>query len=236
MLEVSLRFRHGCAVNKLSDAYPEVTMAQWCNFAVEVIEIQTADPGVADAMERDLARLSGKGFKLLAESVPGGTTRTLLLECQHTNRDTVSAVVERHGCIYLPPIIYQGGWEHYRFVVFDEKKLKPLFKTLEERGQVELLRKRPVVGELMRNLFFVSTTDLLNDLTEKQARALLAAVEDGYYRVPRKTRYEDIARRRKTPRTTFEEHARKAESKIISRVAPYVALHFRDSKPAKTRK
>jgi hypothetical protein len=63
-------------------------------------------------------------------------------------------------------------------------------------------------------------------MTAKQAESLLVAVDSGYYSVPRKTRFDDIARRMGTPRTTYEEHVRKAESKVINSVAPYLSIYF----------
>jgi hypothetical protein len=35
---------------------------------------------------------------------------------------------------------------------------------------------------------------------------------------------EQIAGKRKVPRTTYEEHLRKAESKILQAIAPYVRM------------
>ncbi|HZW55068.1 MAG TPA: helix-turn-helix domain-containing protein [Nitrososphaerales archaeon] len=52
------------------------------------------------------------------------------------------------------------------------------------------------------------------------------AVQQGYYQVPRKVRFGYMSERAKIPRTTYEEHVRQAESKIIQSVAPYLSLFF----------
>jgi hypothetical protein len=60
----------------------------------------------------------------------------------------------------------------------------------------------------------------------------LAALEYGYYQVPKKATAEEIATEHKVPRTTFEEHLRKAESKILRAMAPCVRMYA--SRPQQT--
>lgn len=234
VLEVSFRFRHGCDVNKLSQKYPEVTMTHWCNFTVEVLEIHTRDRALAEEMRKELARLSTKGVKVLSQNVEGAGSQMLMLECKHKRGNTIDDMIEAHGCLYMPPVLYRGGWENYRMIAFDEGTLRKLFKTLESKGEVELVTKRSLKESSLTRSFVLSTDQLLGDLTPKQASALLAAVEHGYYRVPRKVRTEDIAKRKKVPRTTFEEHVRKAEAKVITSVAPYVAMYATGEAEAKS--
>ncbi|MGQ0535038.1 MAG: helix-turn-helix domain-containing protein [Methanobacteriota archaeon] len=225
MFEVQFRFRHGCEVNRLSDLYPEVPIGHWCNFRVEILEFNTKDPEVADAMRRDLARLYGRAPKSVKALSTAGRVTTVVTKCDHKQGRTISHLVERFGCLYLPPVVYQGGYEHYRIVAFDDRQLARLFAALAKRGEVHLERKGRLESELLGRMFMISASEVLSDLTEKQATALLAAVEGGYYRVPRMVRTEDIAKRRRVPRTTFEEHVRKAESKVINAMAPYLALY-----------
>ncbi|HEV8359183.1 MAG TPA: helix-turn-helix domain-containing protein [Candidatus Thermoplasmatota archaeon] len=225
MLEVSFRFRHGCALSKLSERHPTVVIGQWCNFAVEVVEIHTGDPSLGGQLEQELLSLKKEGFKALARAQNGNTTQMLVLKCGHKRRGTISALIEDTGCLYLPPIVYRGGWEHYRMVAMSDDGLRQAMAALRKKGDVELVSKKPLKGELLGRALMMPASDILEELTPKQASALLAAIEHGYYRVPRRTRTEDIARSRKVPRTTFEEHVRKAESKVLNAMAPYVAMY-----------
>jgi len=61
-------------------------------------------------------------------------------------------------------------------------------------------------------------------LTDKQVNSLLAAIEYGYYQIPKKVTTEEIASKHNVPRTTFEEHLRKAESKTLLAMAPYIRM------------
>jgi len=53
--------------------------------------------------------------------------------------------------------------------------------------------------------------------------------------LPRKTDVQTIASRRRVPRTTFQEHLKKAENKLVSSVIPYIELYKRAS-PEKRRR
>ena len=53
----------------------------------------------------------------------------------------------------------------------------------------------------------------------------MIALDLGYYSLPKKMTAEEIAVKNKVPRTTFEEHLRKAESKIMRAMTPYVRMY-----------
>jgi len=70
---------------------------------------------------------------------------------------------------------------------------------------------------------------LFSDLTEKQMDALLTAYSHGYYRLPRKSDIQTIASRKRVPRTTFQEHLKKAENKLVVSLVPYIQLYKKAS-------
>jgi predicted DNA binding protein len=70
-----------------------------------------------------------------------------------------------------------------------------------------------------------SLSSVFSELTGKQVDSLLSALEYGYYQVPKKMTAEEIASKHHVPRTTFEEHLRKAESKVLCAIAPYVRMY-----------
>jgi len=75
--------------------------------------------------------------------------------------------------------------------------------------------------------FLLSLSSLFGNLTEKQMKALLAAIEGGYYEIPKRTTADELAGKLGTPRSTLEEHIRKAESKIVLAMAPYMMMYAR---------
>ncbi len=225
MLGISFRLKHACVFGKLSGQFPHITFSNWCNYALEIMEYQTRDAPTADAIQKGFAQLSKLGFKVLSPSARGGNTQTVLMRCAHKPGQSVDEVIERHGALVLYPVVYRDGWEHYRIVAVDETKVQELFETLRQKGDLEITMKKRTEEGLLSHSFLVSTGELFAELTSKQTDALRAAIDHGYYQVPRKIRFEDIAKARKTPRTTFEEHVRKAESKIMQSLKPYVSIY-----------
>src|SRR6266568_5098387 len=84
------------------------------------------------------------------------------------------------------------------------------------------------VGSVVRdNTFLLSLGSLFGNLTEKQMKAMLAAVEGGYYEIPKRTTADELAAKLGQPRSTLEEHIRKAESKVVLAMAPYMMMYAR---------
>ncbi|MFX0206656.1 MAG: helix-turn-helix domain-containing protein, partial [Candidatus Hodarchaeota archaeon] len=56
--------------------------------------------------------------------------------------------------------------------------------------------------------------------SERQLEALILAVKQGYYEIPRKVPTEELASRLAIGRRTFIEHLHKAENKIFRALVP----------------
>ncbi len=55
----------------------------------------------------------------------------------------------------------------------------------------------------------------------------MCAVENGYYEIPKRITADDLARKQGRLLSTLEEHIRKAESKIVLAMAPYMMMYAR---------
>jgi predicted DNA binding protein len=62
-------------------------------------------------------------------------------------------------------------------------------------------------------------------MTTMQLNALATSMALGYYQLPRRTSTGRMAESLRVPRTTFQEHRKKAESKLMAALAPYVLTH-----------
>jgi len=80
----------------------------------------------------------------------------------------------------------------------------------------------------------VNADAVFSNLTQKQVDALLVSYNHGYYRIPRKSSLSSIARNRRVARTTFEEHLRKAENKLVTNLIPYLRLFERTLQAGKS--
>jgi predicted DNA binding protein len=127
-------------------------------------------------------------------------------------------------CVDVQPTTYNTGWEYYTVLSFDPSDFKNLFTTLGKLGPLEVTSKKTYRGAAQESLTF-SLHGLFSRLTSRQLDAYMNAVDGGYYAVPRRTTIGKIARGRKVARTTFDEHLRKAESKVALAIAPYLRIY-----------
>lgn len=223
--EIDLRLQHDCPYTQFSKDHPSVVVSHWCNWSRDVLEIaapEPTEPGMRAAVRRLLARLGARTIR----SVPGGPGARVVL--QHCSCDRLPPptlpTIEKRNCLNLQPMVYHGGWERYRIVAFSDRDLRELFRDLGRRCTVELVSRRTVPEGSVHRSLTVSTGSLLHGLTEKQARALVAALDHGYYNLPRSATSVEIARRLGTPRTSFVDHLRKAQNKVIQSVGPYLRM------------
>jgi predicted DNA binding protein len=107
-------------------------------------------------------------------------------------------------------------------IAFDEVRTRDLFKDFNKRGPTELIRKRELPLTVLPSTVWVNT--LFGDMTSKQMDALLKAHRYGYYTSPREVTTENIAKSLGVSRSTYEEHLRKAENRIVGNLIPYLQL------------
>jgi hypothetical protein len=227
MFEVEFKVQHDCPYTRFSLKHPEVRLVEWCNNNVHVAEVDCADIETYTRVEPDLKELLlWKGGKILKKNFLEGNLQLIVRTCICSKiSPTVLDVVERHSCLMVQPEVYYGGWENYRVIGFREKDYKLMFEELNRLGPVQILRKRVIPDRSIRDFFVISVSSVFSELTERQVDSLLAAVEYGYYQIPKKVTAEEIAIKHKIPRTTFEEHLRKAESKTFLAMAPYIRMY-----------
>jgi predicted DNA binding protein len=131
----------------------------------------------------------------------------------------------------------EDGWEVYHVVSFGDTHSRQLFKALRAGDrEVELLSKRTLRVNPLLNTPRAGVGALFDGLTDKQAEALVLAHRHGLYASPRRVTAADIADGVGVSRSTYEEHLRKAESRIVGNLMPYLELHVKarkakDAKP-----
>jgi len=117
-------------------------------------------------------------------------------------------------------------------IVFRHEDLEELLRRLEKWGWVyKILRKVPFNGFIASSLTLTADA-LFSNLTDKQIDAMLTAYRHGYYNLPRNSDVQTIAAKERVPRTTFQEHLKKAENKIVAGLVPYIQL-FNHAPPEK---
>jgi predicted DNA binding protein len=227
MFEVTFKAKHECPYVHFSLKHPDVRIVEWCNRRTDVLEVECNDIETFNRIEPDLQTLLlWKGGRVLRKTFRERNIQVITKTCKDSRiSPSVSGIIEKNSFLEVPPVIYHDGWETHKAIGFRDNDFKKLFKDLNNLGSVEVVRKRVYPEASMIDTFAISTSTAFSELTMKQAEAIAAALEYGYYQVPKKVTTEELALRQKVPRTTFEEHLRKAESKVLHALAPYIILY-----------
>lgn len=108
-----------------------------------------------------------------------------------------------------PVLIDSNGDNFYTIGSWDRGELNKFLDFVSKRYEVELLK----IGK--RKLSNFSLAKLRPELTEKQKSAIELAIKNGYYKYPRKTSVEKLAKISKISFSAFHAHLRKAEQKLL---------------------
>lgn len=220
LFEVVLKVTHDCPYCDISRKFPSLKMFEWCNREHEVIEIIVEDDEQYSAVMEEISKLSGIIDKLSDRDKIHLVTKT----CSCSYGKSVSKNIDACNLLHVMPVVYEQGWEYHRAIAFKHEDLERLLQLLEEKGFVfEILRKIPFDGFLGSSLTLTADA-LFSELTERQMDALLTAYRNGYYRLPRKADVKTIAFKERVPRTTYQEHLKKAENKLVAALVPYIQL------------
>jgi predicted DNA binding protein len=236
MFELFFRFQpgpgHGDQYNSLTEKFPTARFSLWCNGGTDVLEIEASGFSSYEELQKEItattrAHLDGKIIsKTYMQDKFQLVARTCCCSSDHKGTP-ISPIINRAGFMRIPPLVLAGGWEYHRLVGYDDNDLKGLLRGLDRIGTAEVLHKKSVSEGMTDDTFLLSLSSLFGQLTEKQMKALLTAVENGYYEIPKRITADDLARKQGQPRSTLEEHIRKAESKIVLAMAPYMMMYAR---------
>lgn len=195
----------------LATAETDASLELWCNEHCDLLHIRGPSAESVVARVEDAVgvreRLDHDGEVLLITD-----------DClRRREPNAIEAYLVRNDCLLLPPVRYEGGAKLCRVLALDPSSLTAVYRELVADGtavDVRSKRHANVVAEGAPP----SPADLLPDLSPRQYDALRAAVEGGYYEIPRRTTTDELAARLGVGRRTAEEHLRRAENKIIGAV------------------
>ncbi len=217
------------AYNRLSKRFPDARMSLWCNGSTDIMEIESAGLANFEELQKELTLMSKTHkSRIISKTLCQDKFQLVARSCCCGGpQPGVGTIAEEHNFMRVPPPVFLGGWEYHRLVGFDDNDLRGLLKRLDGIGRTEVLHKKSVSEGVTDDTFLLSLSSLFGQLTGKQMKALLSAVEGGYYEIPKRITADDLARKQGQPRSTLEEHIRKAESKVVLAMAPYMMMYAR---------
>ncbi len=219
LYEASIRVKHECPYRKISERYPDLTIREWPLSDCQVLEI-TTETTPTDELLNEINEIG----TVLYESADDSGYHVVTQSCLCSLEDSVIDRFEDHNCLYQSPTIYRQGWEHYTVVAFDGEDVRELLESLRSDREIELLSKTSISETQIPHSMLAPANQLFENITDRQLAALQLALESGYYEQPRKTSLRDLAEQTAVARSTYEEHLRKAENKLLTNAGQFLRL------------
>lgn len=227
MFDVSLKLDHSLPFSNFSKRFPTVGIQRWCNLQVDILEFQVSKEEDAEKLELALgAMLKPLGARLIRFNRYSSKNMEAVVGCKCAIDNSTVALIEWAECIPVMPVTYRGGFEHCRLLAFTKDTLSGALNALSKVSKVEIESKSVVPRESARGAITVPVDEFLGALTKKQLEAFIAALQLGYYGMPKVVTLDQIAAKQGMKKSTYEEHLRKAELKILQAVRPYARLAY----------
>jgi len=219
LYETSIRVRHECPYREISERHPDLTIREWPLSDCQVLEITSETTPTGELLD-DISQIG----TVLHESEDDDGYHVVTQSCLCSLERSIIDRFEEHNCLYQSPTIYRQGWEHYTVVAFDGEDIRELLGDLRSDREIELLSKTSISETQIPHSMLAPANQLFENVTDRQLAALQLALERGYYEQPRKTSLRDLADRTAVARSTYEEHLRKAENKLLTNAGQFLRL------------
>jgi predicted DNA binding protein len=219
LFEASFRVKHECPYREISERHPDLTIREWYLSDCQVIETTSPEPPTDEL----LAEIEQLGT-ILHKSVDESGLHVVTQSCLCSLEDSILERFESHNCLYQPPTIHRQGWEHYTVIAFDENDVRDLLQDLEADRDIEVLSKTSITEQQVPHSMLAPVDQLFENVTDRQQAALRLALESGYYEQPRQATLRDLAEQTAVARSTYEEHLRKAENKLLTNAGQFLRL------------
>jgi predicted DNA binding protein len=211
VVDARVRVQHPCPYCDLSVEFPGTLFLLWCDnrrdtFLVSSPEEEETHQAVAALRQSFHARL------LLSD---GPNALVEVPDFEWPSPPSVTGLARRGRVWVLPPVVYAEGRETYRFVASDRARLNRLIRRIRRLGEVEILSLSDRSGlESVRD-YPTASVHFFEGLSERQIRSLVAAHDAGLLEIPARAGWAEVARREGLSRSTFGEHLRKAQLRIL---------------------
>ncbi|QLD89583.1 helix-turn-helix domain-containing protein [Natronomonas salina] len=219
LYEASFRVKHECPYREISERHPDLTIREWYLSDCQVIEITSSESPTEELLD-EIEQLG----TVLHKSVDETGLHAVTQSCLCSLEDSIIERFEEYNALYQPPTVHRHGWEHYTVIAFDEDDIQALHEDLEADRDVEVLSKTAISKQTIPHSMLAPVDQLFDDLTDRQLAALDLALESGYYEQPRRISIRGLADRTDVARSTYEEHLRKAENKLLTNARQFLRL------------
>lgn len=216
--EISFKIRYDYPFIQMSGKYPGTRISMWCVWDREMLHVPLDHEELMDELQGYVSSIGRvvDNYKKTNDGI------VLTMKCTCDLFESMWNVVERNHCVEVHPAVYLDGWGYFKVISFSEDDTKQLFTELSQLGENELIKKKLIHIDAVPSTVWVES--FFSKLTERQMEALVKAFDYGYYTSPREITTDSIATSLGITRSTYEEHLRKAENRLMDAMIPYLKL------------
>jgi len=224
VVEARIRVHHPCPYCDLSVEFPRTLFNLWCDNRRDVFLVSSPEEG---ELRQVLAafRDSFHGRPIVQD---GAQALLVVPDFEWADPPSVTGLARRTGVWALPPVLYHGGRETYHFVAPTRSALNRLMARVRRMGEVEILSvlDREGLGTVRDG--GLAPAHFFDGLTAKQTRAMVSAYEGGLLDVPAHRGWAEVARTQGLSRSTFGEHLRKGQHRLLVNSYPLLKARISD--------
>ena len=222
LFAASIDVRHDCVVGNLSRNVPGVRIFHWCVHNRDIFQASGPDAQLESFRDAVVARFGGRQVYATGDGVILVTESHM---CSTQGRPSVTSILSSTGIWDIPPIVYREGWESWRVIAWSDRSLREMFTEIRKIGELRIVSMRPIENLQMEKMMLMPASDVFAGLTSKQSNAVLLGLRHGYYSLPSGTDIQRLADGAGLSSSTFSEHLRKAEARILQNLRPYLEAY-----------
>lgn len=216
--EISFKIKYDYPLMVMSGKYPGARISMWCVWDREMIHAPMDHEDAVEEINEYITQIGRtiEGYK------PSSDGFVITMKCTCDLNTSVWRYTGENHLVDLYPAVFLDGWGYFRAISFNEDDTRNLFRDLSKMGNVELVSKKQLhLGALPSTVW---TESIFTRMTDRQMESVLKAYDYGYYSSPREVTTDSIASSIGISRSTYEEHLRKAENRIMEAIMPYLKL------------
>jgi predicted DNA binding protein len=212
VVDAHVRVHHPCPYCDVSVEFPHTLLLLWCDNRRDVFLVSSPDPS---ELRRVVSALRD-AFHARCLVMDGKDALVTVPDFEWASPPSVTGLARKSGVWVLHPVVYYEGTETYRLLAPSKLELNRLITRVRRLGDVEILSVSGRAGlDAVRDIP-AGTVHFFEGLTDRQIRALVAAYEGGLLDVPARTNWSEVARREGLSRSTFGEHLRKGQLRLLA--------------------
>ena len=221
--EATIEVAHDCPFCRFTSKYQSSRITSWTNEKTVIAVVDSPEPKVLDAYEQEFSQLFQDSHFTRQDN-----RLEAIIPSSVRDSGSITNLIANNECWYMQPSVAFKGWETYRILSWKKENISKLVQDIRAvGGQVVLKSLREVALPCFCDDMIIPTATLLTDLTAKQLEILCDAFALGYFNHPAKIGVDELAKRAGLSRSTYSEHLRKAESKVLSNIYPVIRLACR---------